>query len=311
MLDNFKKFKDYILKYQLGSTLDKVSFKCLTSLKIGGTCEILYIPDDIESLSFGIKYLINLKIPYFIIGAGTNLLVNDRDFKLVVISLKKIKRFYIQKEEKDDVYIYAEAGVRAPILSEYLGSRKITNAEFLSVIPGSIGGLTYMNAGAYKKTMEDIIDSVTFIDEKGDIQTIKNKDNKLKFSYRESLFKSNNYIILSVILKLRYACIQDEIPHDKIKRFLKTKKESQPLETANAGSTFKNNQTMLSWQIIDKLGLRGYQIGGAKVNEKHANFLVNASEASFLDMITLLELVKYEAKKQLNIDMECEWEILE
>ncbi len=311
MLDSFKRFKEYISKYQLGSTLDKVSFKCLTSLKIGGTCEILFIPDDIESLSFGIKYLINLNIPYFIIGAGTNLLVNDRDFKLVVISLKKIKRYYIQKEEKESVYIYAEAGVRSPILSDYLALRKITGAEFLSVIPGTIGGLTYMNAGAYKKAMEDIVDSVTFIDGKGDIQTIKNKDNKLKFSYRESLFKTNNYVIISVILKLRYIDISDELPKEKIKRFLINKKESQPLEKANAGSTFKNNRDLLSWQIIDKLGLRGYQIGGAKVNEKHANFLVNESDATFLDMIALLELIIYEAKKQLNIDMECEWEILE
>lgn len=310
-MDQFKKFKDYIYKYQLGSILDNVSFKCLTSLKIGGTCRILYIPDDIESLTFGIKYLKELSIPYFIIGAGTNLLVNDREFEIVVISLKKIKRYYILKEDSNDIYIYSEAGVRAPILSDYIANRQISGAEFLSVIPGTIGGLTYMNAGAYKRSMSDIIDSVTFIDDNGNIQTIKNKDNNLKFTYRSSIFKNNNYTIISIIIKLSKNNETEELPKDKIKRFLKVKKETQPMDIANAGSTFKNNNELYSWQIIDKIGLRGYHIGGAMVSPKHANFIVNTDNATFLDTITLLELIKYEASKKLNIIMECEWEILE
>ncbi len=304
-------FKDYICKYQLGSTLDNVSFKCLTSLKIGGTCRILYIPDDIESLTFGIRYLKEIGIHFFVIGAGTNLLVNDKEFEIVVISLKKIKRYYLSKEDKQYAYIYAEAGVRAPILSDYIANKQISGAEFLSVIPGTIGGLTYMNAGAYKKSMQDIVDSVTFIDEEGNIQTIKNKDNNLKFSYRDSLFKYYKYIIISIIIKLDKTKKGMESPKEKIKRFLRTKRENQPIEVANAGSTFKNNNDLNSWQIIDKLGLRGYHIGGAMVSSKHANFIVNENDATFLDTIALLELIKYEALNKFGINMECEWEILE
>lgn len=308
-MDEFKNLKSYITKYQLGSTLDNVSFKCLTSLKIGGTCKLMYIPDDIESLDLVIKYMIVLKIPYFIIGSGTNLLVNDREFDIVVVSLKNIKRHYILKEDKDNIYIYVESGAKAPIVSTYIARKGIGGAEFLSGIPGSMGGLIYMNAGAYKKSIEDIIDTVTYIDDKGDIQTISNQHNNLHFSYRHSIFQDYNYVILSCSIKLpktKYA----EDPQIKIKRFLDIKKESQPLDTYNAGSTFKNNDSP-AWMIIDQLGYRGYRINDAMVSTKHANFLINNGNATFLDMMMLIEMIKYDAKTKLNIEMKCEWEIIE
>lgn len=310
-MDKYKMFKDYVYKYQLGSTLDNVSFKCLTSLKIGGICKVMYIPDDIEGLTFCIKYLKDLDLPYFIIGAGTNLLVNDKNFDLVVISLKKLKRYYIEKEDDEYVYIYSESGVRAPILSDYIANKEIPGAEFLSVIPGSMGGLIYMNAGAYKKSISDIIDSITFIDEVGNVQTQKNKDNNFNFAYRDSIFKHYNYIIISMIIKLKKVNDITEKPKDKIKRFLKIKKETQPIECANAGSTFKNKNNLFSWQIIDKLGYRGFKVGGAEVSSKHANFIVNAGNATFDDMMSLVKMIKFDANNKLNIEMECEWEILE
>lgn len=310
-MDKYKMFKDYVYKYQLGSTLDNVSFKCLTSLKIGGICKVMYIPDDIEGLTFCIKYLKDLDLPYFIIGAGTNLLVNDKNFDLVVISLKKLKRYYIEKEDDEYVYIYSESGVRAPILSDYIANKEMPGAEFLSVIPGSMGGLIYMNAGAYKKSISDIIDSITFIDEVGNVQTQKNKDNNFNFAYRDSIFKHYNYIIISMIIKLKKVNDITEKPKDKIKRFLKIKKETQPIECANAGSTFKNKNNLFSWQIIDKLGYRGFKVGGAEVSSKHANFIVNAGNATFDDMMSLVKMIKFDANNKLNIEMECEWEILE
>lgn len=309
-MNKFVQFREYIQKYQLGSTLENVSFKCLTTLKVGGTCRILYFPDDLESLVLSVKFLKRENIPYFMIGAGSNLLVNDRDFDLVVISLKKFKRYYIDKEDNQYWDIYVEAGVRAPILANYLADRKISGAEFLCVIPGTMGGLTCMNAGAYKRCMADIIHSVTFLDEQGDIQTLTNKDNQLQFTYRKSMFQNKELVIISILLRFPKGC-QGELPKDKMHRYLKTKRESQPIDTSNAGSVFKNQGDFFSWQIIDQLGYRGYKIGGAKVSEKHANFIINDQDATFLDMITLIQMITYDAKKKLNVSMECEWEILQ
>ena len=310
-MDKIYEFKRYILKYQLGLTLDNVSFKCLTSLGVGGTCRLMYIPDDIETLTLSVKYLINQKIKYFIIGAGTNLLVNDKDYNIVVISLKKIKRYYLLEEDNEYKYIYAESGLRGMILSKYLMDKEISGAEFLSVIPGTIGGLIYMNAGAYKKCMSDIIYSVTYINEVGNIITKINCDNCFDFKYRSSNFKKKNYIILSVIIKLPKLNNDIEVSKSLVNQYITRKKNTQPIGEKNAGSTFKNLDNMFTWEIIDKLGFRGYSVGDAVVSNKHANFIINRNNATFNDMISLISKIKNDALIKYNINLECEWEILD
>jgi UDP-N-acetylmuramate dehydrogenase len=146
------------------------------------------------------------------------------------------------------------------------------------------------------------------MDDIGDIYTIQS-DNA-EFGYRHSIFKKNNYIILSVIIQLKLVTDIMETPNDKIKRYMKKKKESQPVNTINAGSVFKNID-IPSWEIIDKLGYRGYVYNDAKINEKHANFIENLGNASYDDMIYIINMIKKEAKEKLNVDMECEWEIIE
>lgn len=304
-----KSLKEYIYKYELGHTLDNVSFKCLTTLGIGGTCQLFYIPTDVEALTLVMKYIYISRIKYLIIGAGSNLLVDDKEFEIVVISLKNIKRCYIEGEDNDCWYIYAEAGLRGPALSNYLTEHNIHGAEFLSIIPGTIGGLTYMNAGAYKKSMADIIYSVTFIDGAGLIKTVNNVDDNFKFKYRKSIFKENGNVILSVILKLNKN-LKLEDSKTKIKRYIDKKKNTQPLQTKNAGSTFINLPHISTWELIDSLGYRGYKLGGAMVSSKHANFLINESDATFNDMISLINLIKEDIYKTYNEIIECEWEII-
>lgn len=307
-MNKINEFKIYVEKYGLGYTLTNVSFKCLTSLRVGGTCALVYIPNSLEDLVLSIKYLKKLDIKYFIIGNGTNLLINDRYFNEVTISLKKINKYKYLETKDDLAYIYAEAGVKGATLSKYISNMNISGSEFMSVIPGTIGGLTYMNAGAYKRSMSDIIESITYMDDAGDIYTIQS-DNA-EFGYRHSIFKENNYIILSVIIQLKLVNDFTEKPMDKIKRYITKKKESQPVNTINAGSVFKNKD-IASWEIIDKLGYRGYIYNDAKVNELHANFIENLGNATFNDIMYLINIIKLEAKEKLNIDMECEWEIIE
>jgi len=306
-MNEYAKFKNYILKYQLGKTLENVSFKCLTSLKVGGTCKVLYMPDDIDALIIARKYIKKNNLNYFIIGAGTNLLVDDKEFDEVVISLKNLKRYFVLKEEATDVYIYVESGIRMPSIALMLARRNFINMEFMSTIPGTIGGAIVMNAGAYGMQMSDILDSVTYIDDLGEVKKLKLRDDHSCFSYRNSIFKNKGYIILSCVLKLKKAN-PGYSPMDYIRKITKEKKSSQPLELNNAGSTFKN-QEIPAWKIIDELGFRGYKIGDAMVSNKHANFIVNTADASFNDIYTLITKIKEASKEKLNIDLECEWVI--
>lgn len=309
MIDKINRFKEYVNKYELGYLLNNVSFKCMTSIRIGGTSELLYIPSCLDDLLLSMKFIKEQEINYFIIGAGTNLLINDRHFEMVTISLKKLNKYRILEVKDNATYVYVEAGVKASEIAKYVSNNNISGAEFMSVIPGTVGGLTYMNAGAYKKSMSDIIESITYINEDGDICTIQREN--INFNYRHSMFKDHNYIIISVILQLNAPGKYDEIPENKIKRYLQKKKESQPINCINAGSVFKNKNNNLSWEIIDYLGYRGYICGDAKVSEKHANFIVNLGNATYEEIITIINSIKKEAKDKLNIEMECEWEIIE
>lgn len=310
-MSKVQEFIKYVRKHNFGEIKEEVSFKKLTSLKIGGICEALYIPSDIESLTISLRYLKENKIKYYVIGHGTNMLVNDHYFEMVLISLKKFTDYYLLEETISDYYFYVETGVSACTLSRYLVNQNISGGEFIGVIPGSIGGLTYMNAGAYKKSMSDIIYSITYFDEQGLLQTELNKNNCFNFSYRNSKFKETNFVILSIVIKLSKK-ERAELPIIKLNRYLKQKQLDQPLNSYNAGSTFKNNnEHFFAWQIIDKLGYRGKMIGDALVSTKHANFLINNGNARFIDMIMLIQMIRYDAKNKLGIDLECEWEILQ
>lgn len=310
-MDKIKEFSRYVTKCNLGEIKEDVSFKKLTSLRIGGICKLLYIPNDIESLSLSLRYLNDNKIRYYVIGNGTNLLVNDIYFEMVLISFNKLKKFELIKENESNYYFYVESGVSTSIVAQVLASRNISGAEFMGVIPGSIGGATYMNAGAYKKSISEIIDSITYFDESGFLQTALNKNDNFKFRYRFSKFKKTKMIIVSLIIKLP-KLMYTETPLDKVNRYLNKKRIDQPLNSYNAGSTFKNNfDSYYAWQIIDQLGYRGKNIGDAYVSTKHANFIINNGNAKFIDMITLIQMIKYDAKNKLNIDLEIEWEILQ
>lgn len=304
-------FLKFVKKYSLGEMKEEVDFKKITSLKVGGICEALYIPLDLESLTICLKYLNENNIRYYILGYGTNILVNDIYFEMVLISLKKFNDFNLFDETLTDYYFYVESGVSATSFARYLVNKNISGVEFLGVIPGSIGGLTYMNAGAYKKSISDIIYSVTYFDELGYLQTALNKDDYFKFTYRGSIFKNTKMVIVSIVIKIPKQ-ISSECPIIKFNRYLKQKQLDQPLNSYNAGSTFKNNnENYYAWQIVDKLGYRGKKIGDAMVSNKHANFIINNGNAKFLDMITLIQMIRYDAKSKLGINLECEWEILQ
>ena len=161
-----------------------------------------------------------------------------------------------------------------------------------------------MNAGAHGKEMKDIIKTVKYIDKDGNIKTIKNEE--CKFEYRNSIFSANNYIILEVKLELKKGNIKEI--KEKMEEYLKYRKEKQPIELPNAGSTFKRGEDFITAKLIDEAGLKGYRIGGAEISNKHAGFIVNAKNATANDVIQLAELTKKTIynKFKKNIDLEVE-----
>lgn len=263
----------------------------------------MYFPKDIASLRRVYKYIIDNDIMYFIIGNGTNVLINERYFNQVFINLKNIDIF---EKINDSKYLISSGKTSSKVAYE-LSKKGYTGLEFLSVIPGSIGGAIYMNAGAYNKEMIDIIEYVLFINEKAEL-VLMNKDECL-FNYRTSVFQKMQGIIVGVIINIKKSKYK-EAPIQKIREYVSNKKENQPLGQNNAGSTFKNLPNVNAWQIVDKLGYRGKTYGGAKVSNKHTNFIINNNGATFDDIYNLTMEIKEKAKEVLDIDLECEWKII-
>jgi len=196
--------------------------------------------------------------------------------------------------------IFVESGYQLIKLSMDAMNNNLTGLEFASGIPANIGGAIFMNAGAYKSDMSDLIEEVTFLDENFELKTLKNKE--LKFSYRNSLFQEKDYVIISTILKLNSGNKEEikELMDNRKKRRI----ESQPLEYPSAGSVFRNpSEDVFAGKLIEDLGLKGYSIGDAKISEKHANFIINTGNATGEDIKSLIELVKNKVKEKYNIDL--------
>lgn len=303
-MNQIEKFIEYVNNNFLGEIQTHISFKDLTTLKIGGQIACLYSPKTLDDLLIGFRYLIENKIAYFIIGNGSNVLAADKDFEMVVISLKKLSKVTKITNNK----FIVQAGMNDSKLAMSLAKQGYTKIEFLSVIPGTLGGAIYMNASAYGVQMKDIVKEVTYLTEQGTIQTYKEEE--LDFSYRHSKFQDLKGIIVGALIEVEEAHIK-KLPLEKIATLRRRKKETQPLHLLSAGSTFKNGTNYEAWKVIDDLGYRGYQLAGAMVSNAHTNYLVNTGHATYLDMTQLISKIKLDALNKYNIELECEWEILD
>ncbi len=273
-----------------------------TSFKVGGLAECYVKIDDVNQL----KQLLDLaqknKIPYFILGNGSNILVTDNGIKGIVIQINIKKYEILQKENCIEATI--GAGNKLSEIAQKFLKEEITGFEELSGIPGTFGGAIKMNAGAHKKEMKDIVDSVTVLDENNNLLVLKNED--LQFEYRHSILFDKKYIVIEIKLVL-YKGNYDQIK-EKMDEYKKYRIEKQPIEYPSAGSTFKRGTNYITAKLIDEANLKGYTIGGAQVSEKHAGFIINKGNATAKDILELIEYVKekvYETSKE-KIDLEVE-----
>lgn len=267
-----------------------------TTMRVGGPCDCIVFPDEISKIKEVIDFCKNENITFFVIGNGSNLLVKDEGIHGVVIKLGH--RF--GKIELDGEYILAYAGATMPVLSQLAKKNSLKGLEFACGIPGTIGGGVKMNAGAYGSQISDILYEVTYMDEKEEIKTIKNKE--CSFGYRKSIFTINpNYVILSAKFKLEKGNI-DEI-ENKMRENSLARKTKQPLEYPNFGSVFKRPEGYFVGKLVDDAGLRGYKIGGAQVSTKHTGFIVNVDNATCKDVLNLIEYVQTTVYNKFNVKL--------
>lgn len=267
-----------------------------TTMKVGGPCDCIVFPDEISKIKEVIDFCKNENITFFVIGNGSNLLVKDEGIHGVVIKLGH--RF--SKIELDGEYILAYAGATMPALSQLAKKNSLKGLEFACGIPGTIGGGVKMNAGAYGSQISDILYEVTYMDEKEEIKTIKNKE--CSFGYRKSIFTINpNYVILSAKFKLEKGNI-DEI-ENKMRENSLARKTKQPLEYPNFGSVFKRPEGYFVGKLVDDAGLRGYKIGGAQVSTKHTGFIVNVDNATCKDVLDLIGYVQTTVYNKFNVKL--------
>ena len=289
-------------KLNLGKSEKDISLSTLTTYKTGGIAKLVVYPNNINNLKQLLKLIHKHNIKYFILGKGSNTLFSDKEFNGVIIKLDKLNNFKIKETE-----IYVESGMILSKLVQASVKNELTGLEFAIGIPGTIGGAIYMNAGAYGSKMSNIVKSVIVLNEK--LQIVEIPLEKLKFDYRYSIFQANkNLICVAANIKLEHGN-HDEIV-SKIKENLLKRKNSQPLEYPSAGSVFRNPEGNYAGKIIEELGLKGKNIGGAEISTKHANFIINKNNASSSDILNLIKLVQKEAKDKYEIDLKLEQQLV-
>ena len=275
-----------------------------TSFKIGGPADVFIKVDNIEELKETLDLSKKNQIPLTIIGNGSNLLVTDKGIRGITAKLN-LKDIEIKNENNKQI-IKVEAGVPVGLLAQKLLKEEITGFEELSGIPGTIGGAVIMNAGAHGKELKDILKKVTAMDYNGNIHEFKNEE--CLFSYRNSRFQKEKYIILQATLELEKGN-STEIK-EKMDEYMQFRKEKQPIEYPNAGSTFKRGEDFVTAKLIDEAGLKGYKIGGAQVSEKHAGFIVNVDNATAKDVIELTDYIKEKIEEKFDKKINLEIQII-
>lgn len=296
-----EKIKNLISEKILGEVITNFPLKEYTSFKIGGIADLYVCPNNLMELLNTLSILKENNVPYFLLGAGSNLLISDKGIRGAVI---KLGDGFDYAHAKGD-YILAGAGVSLAKLALEAKNAELTGLEFAAGIPGSLGGALYMNAGAYGGEMKDVVTEVSFIDEDGTVKTIPCSE--CGFGYRKSAFSKGNKIIISAKITLKKGN-KDEI--SATMRDLNNKrKEKQPLEYPSAGSTFKRPQGHFAGSLIEQAGLKGYTVGGAQVSEKHAGFVINTGNATAKDVCELMEYVKKTVFEKFGVKLEPEVKI--
>ena len=268
-----------------------------TTWQIGGPVDLLLQPESTAELQQALQEAKALEKPYYIIGAGSNLLVPDEGLRATVIALGgSLCNWYV-----DGNTIVAEAGLPLPVLARKAARAGLSGLEFAAGIPGSVGGAVVMNAGAYQSQMSNVIESVLCCDTNGNLLELNNQS--CRFAYRDSRFKKDSsLIILSVTFRLQPGdpmLIEKQMGHNTAARV-----DKQPTSYPNAGSVFKNPPGEAAGRLIERIGAKGWRQGDAMVSDKHANFIINVGTATCTDVLLLIARIKQAVYEEMGIALE-------
>jgi len=328
--------KNVSLEKLLPGVRKNILLKKYNTFQIGGPAKYFFTAKKKEDIGKAMKTAKKLNIPLFILGEGSNLLVSDKGFKGLVVRIQntkyKIPRTNPAQRGKvrgrQNTLVYAEAGVSLPLLVQATTKRGLSGLEWAGGLPGTFGGAIRGNAGAFGGEIKDVILKVECLDGKGIIRRLSKR--QCVFSYRSSILKKNNWIILSALLKLKKG--RKKTVQLIAKDHVRYRKERHPLEYPNIGSIFKNcdlkkipKKIRASFDqvvkvdpfpvvptayLISETGLKGLRVGRAEVSRKHPNYVVNLGGASSKDVIKLIHVVKEKVKKKFGITLEEEIQLL-
>jgi UDP-N-acetylmuramate dehydrogenase len=280
-----------------GRVLFDAPMKKYTSLKVGGPADCLLFPKNVNELRKVIRYARRKKIPLFLLGKGTNLIVKDKGIRGWVISLTQgMKRI-----QMDEEFLDVEAGCSLRQLVQFSIQKQLEGCEPFFGIPGTVGGGLRMNAGAWNSELKDVIRSVTFMKENGEM--VERPRSRLRFSYR-NLTLSPSWIIVKGRFHLRKGRKEEIL--ERVKSYSEMRKKTQPLDYPSAGSIFKNPKEGPAGKWIEEAGLKGFRKGQVMVSDRHANFIINLGKATAEEILNLMEWVERKVYEEKGISLERE-----
>ena len=270
-----------------------------SNMKVGGTAKELIFIDDKKEL----KEVLQTRNNIFLLGNGTNTLINDGNLDISFLSLKRLKNITVEEKKGDYDLVRVEAGLDLDDLIDFMEKNDYSGLENITGIPGSVGGLVNMNGGAYGTEIFDCIEEVEVCKNDGEIVKIKTTD--LNFKYRTTEIKENKWIVVSALFKFGFGF--DKAASEDKREQRKTK---HPLDLPNLGSTFKNPEGTFAAKLISDAGLKGYRVGDVEISPKHPNFVTNLGNATFNDIISVIEHVKEVVFEKFGVKLETEIIIL-
>lgn len=274
-----------------------------TSLHIGGEADYLVTPVTSKQVHDIVSLCKHENLPYYIMGNGSNLLVSDLGYRGLIMKLGEEFSSVCVKEEDQ---VTAQAGILLSKLANIVAAHSLTGFEFASGIPGTLGGAVTMNAGAYDGEMKQCLTGARVMDQEGNLLELKAED--LKLGYRTSILQTNHYILLEADMKFVHG--DEKQIRDKMNDLNRQRRDKQPLDQYSAGSTFKRPQGYFAGKLISDAGLRGYQVGGAAVSEKHCGFLINKDNATAKEFLTLVADVIRIVDEKFGVKLEPEVKFL-
>ena len=293
------------LKIDKEKILYNEPMKKYTTFKVGGPAECLIKIDNEADLKEILEFSKINNIPLTILGNGSNVIVLDSGIKGITLIIK-IEKLEIENSTSDVIKIKLGAGEKIAKIGRIFLKKGLAGFEEISGIPGTVGGATRMNAGAHGKEMKDIITKVKCLDMDGNEKIFTNAE--MNFGYRTSKIKNEKYIITEIEIELTKGNTKEI--KEKMDEYLNYRKEKQPIEYPSAGSTFKRGEDFITAKLIDEAGLKGLSVGGAKVSNKHAGFIINKGNATAKDILDLIEIVKEKIYEKYQKKIELEVEII-